>query len=207
LRESKSPEVMRMLKEIAPGTHAVLIYDSAESKREVLFSHLSLGAHNSKLVYICSEESPNEIEDAMKDFGIRVQELRSEGRLAILDYEEVYMKDGRVDVAQAIGHLSHLALTARRENLEGGLRVAEEMSFFFRPATLTDLATYETRRHRTFYFDARGICAYNLTQFQASGALENLLAILHQRDRVVLTGPKGVSILEPDLQDHSHILV
>jgi len=206
LRESKSPEVMRMLKEIQPGTHGVLIYDSLESKREILFSHLALGAQNAKLVYVCSEESPDQIEGEMEDFGIKVKHLQSEGRLAILDYEEVYMKDGQVDIPQAIGHLSYLAWSCIKENLEGGLRVAEEMSFFFRPRTFTNLATYERRLHRTFFFPAMSICAYNLTEFHASGELESLLALLHSRDRVVLTGPKGVAILEPQSQSSPHIV-
>jgi len=183
-----------------------LIYDSPESKREFLFSHLALGAADSKLVYVCSEESPDQIEQEMQDFGMKVKHLQSEGRLQILDYEDVYMEDGRVDIPKAIGNLSYLAWSCLKENLEGGLRVAEEMSFFFRPGTLTDLATYEKRLHRTFFFPAKGVCAYNVTEFQASGALESLLALLHSRDRVACTGPKGVAILEPNAQSPPGII-
>jgi hypothetical protein len=206
LRESKSPEVVQMLKEIAPGTHAVLIYDTPESKREVLFAHLALGATDSKLVYVCSEESPDQIEEEMKEFGMKVDYLKGEGRLQILDYQDVYVEDGRVDIGKAIGTLSYLALSSVKENLEGGLRVAEEMSFFFRPGTLTDLATYEKRLHRTFFFPAKGVCAYGLTEFHASGALESLLAVLHTRDRVVCTGPQGAAILEPTTEVAPRVL-
>ena len=85
--------------------------------------------------------------------------------------------------------------------------MAEEMSFFFRHRTLGDAALYEKRLHRTFFFPSMGICAYNLNEIQASGQLETLLALLHSRDRVVLTGPKGFSILEPQVQQGPEITV
>ena len=185
-----------MLKEIIPGSHVVLIYDSPESKRNILFTHLALGIEDSKLAYVCSEESPDKVRQEMKESGIDAGDLESRGRLAILDYKEVYLKDGKVDIPQAIGYLSHLAWSCRKENLDGGLRVAEERSGFVRQEMFGDLATYERRLHRTFFFPATTVCAYDLTEMQISGNLESLLA-LHSQDRLLLTGPKGFSVMEP----------
>ncbi len=207
LRKSASPEITRMLNGIAPGTHIVLIYDSPESKRDILFSHLALGVENSKLVYVSYKASLDKVKREMKESGIDAKHLERSGRLAVLDYEQVYLKDDKIDIPQAIGHLSHMAWSCKKENLDGGLRVAEERSGFLRRKMFGDLAMYERRLHRTFFFPATTVCAYDLTEVSTSGNLESLLA-LHSKDRLLLTGPNGFSVMEPkDVQDAIKITV
>ena len=84
-----------------------------------------------------------------------------------------------------------------KKGLPGGLRVAEEMSYFFQNDMISELTTYENRLHRTFSFPVMGVCAYNLTEMHDHGHLETLLSLLHAHDQVILTGPRGPSILEP----------
>ena len=192
-----SSEITRALSGIPQGTHIILLYDSPERKREILFSHLAMGAKDSKVAYVCSEETPDKIEEEMREFGMNVKQLKASGRLTILDHDKVYMNGDKVDVPQAIGHLSYLAWSCSKENLDGGLRLAEEMSCFVRLKRLNDLTFYENRLHRTFFFPVTGICAYSVTELQATGQLQTLLALLHSRDRLILTGPKGISVLEP----------
>jgi len=190
--------IVRALSDIDPGSHLVLIYDSPEHKRDVLFSHLALGAKDSKLVYVCSEEPPDQVEEEMSEFGINVAWLKTTGRLTIAEYDQVYLEDGKVDVPKAIGYFSNLAWSCWREGVGGGLRVAEEMSFFFRRRLVDDLKMYEKRLHRTFPFESRGVCAYSVVDLAGSGRLEDLLGAFHRRDAVAFTGPNGVSILDQE---------
>jgi len=61
-----SPEIAHALNVMQPGTHTVLIYDSRENKRNILFSHLRNGLADSRLVYVCSEERPEQIGERCK---------------------------------------------------------------------------------------------------------------------------------------------
>jgi MEDS: MEthanogen/methylotroph, DcmR Sensory domain len=194
-----SSEIVQTLRRMKPGTHTILIYDSPQNKYDVLFTHLGLGVDDSMLAYVCSEESRERVEEEMVRYGINVKALKHNDKLIVANSSEVYVnKEGEFDIPGIIGHLSYLAWDAyMKKSLIGGLRVAEEMSYFFRHDKISELMIYERRLHRTFSFPAMGVCAYNLAEMHDHGHLETLLSLLHAHDQVILTGPKGLSVLEP----------
>lgn len=193
-----SLEVVRTLSEMKPGNHVVLIYDSAENRRDILTAHMKLGVPDARLAYVCSEETPDQVEAWMRGAGMDVENLRREDRLTIDSYENVYFKNGRPDVPWIIGYFSHLALCSRRQGLNGGVRVAGEMTWFLRNRMIEELLTLERRLHRTFSFPAAGVWAYDLTELSNSGHLETLLRLLHAQNPVIFAGPKGAAVLGPN---------
>ncbi len=80
----------------------------------MLFTHLKYGQSDSKLAYVCSEETPNEIREDMNSDGMDVDALEHEGRLSVANYDEVYIKNGRIDIPGVIDHFSSLSCDSTR---------------------------------------------------------------------------------------------
>jgi len=174
-----------------PSTHSVLIYDTTENKRDVLFSHLKYGQTDSKLVYVCSEESPESIREGMKSEGIDVSGLEAINRLAVHTYDQVYIKkDGSVNIPEIIQGFADLALASKQQGMRG-IRAAAEMSCFFRRGKVPQLVEYERALGKGFYFPGMGVCAYNVLEMQSAGCLDVLMPLLRAHGNVILTGPKG----------------
>ncbi|MDG7006126.1 MAG: MEDS domain-containing protein, partial [Nitrososphaerota archaeon] len=192
------PEVAEHLVSVMPGSHNVLIYDSRESKREVLFNHLKVGEPDSKLVYVCSEERPETIREAMGMQGIDVERLERERRLDVPGYEEVYIaKDGTVDVKKIVDGFAYQAFDSKRHGLKG-IRAAAEMSCFFKRGKVVELIEYERALGTRFHFPGAGLCAYNVLEMQAAGCLDTLMPLLRAHGSVILTGPRGAVVLQAD---------
>jgi hypothetical protein len=185
------------LKEMPSGTHAVLVYDTPENKRSVLFEHLKLGAEKEGLVYVCSEEGKHEIREGMKASGIDVRGLEAKGGLAIRDYDEVYVIGGEVNPPKIISGFSDLAWSYDHRGMNG-IRAAGEMSCFFKEGKVRELLEYERSLHRKFTFPGRGVCAYNIVEMGTSGSLDALWPILRSHGLVIMTGPHGSFALEPE---------
>lgn len=193
----KFPEVAAHLRAMEPSTHGVLIYDSRENKRDVLFNYLKAGESDSKLIYVCSEERPNQIRRAMESAGIDVERLERERRLAIPTSDEVYIgKDGTVDAEKIIGGFATEAFDCRRHAMT--MRAAAEMSCFFKRGKVVELVEYERALGKRFYFPGMGLCAYNVLEMQAAGCLDILMPLLRAHGPVILTGPKGAVALRSD---------
>jgi len=193
-----SPEIAHALSAMQPGTHGVLIYDSPENKRDVLFRHLSCGEHDSKLVYVCSEEKPEQIRDEMETFGIDVSGLGGKERLTVANYDEVYIgKDGRVDIPGIIDGFAKQAWGCQERGFRS-FRASAEMSCFFRHGKVVELVEYEKALGKKFYFPGMGMCAYNVVEMQSAGCMDILMPLLRAHGLVILTGPKGDVILQSE---------
>lgn len=200
-----SSEITDALKVMGLGTHGVLLYDSKESKREILFSHLQCGQPHSKMVYVCSEEGPAEIRKEMWGFGIDVGRLAESGRLSISNYDEVYIgRDGGVDVRRIADRLSGLAWGCRSQGLRS-VRMASEMSFFFRNGKAVELLEYERALGREFDFPGMVVCAYNVAEMRDTGCLDMLMPMLRAHGLVMLTGPRGMVTLEPKRVENRYV--
>jgi hypothetical protein len=183
---------------MSSGTHAVLVYDSQENKREVLLNHLGIGVNRAGLVYGYAEESGESVRKQMKRFGINAGHLEKKDQLAIKSTEELYFGDGRMDADRVIKSFADLAWEYRGRGLDG-IRGAAEMSPFFRRGMMKELVSYERALHRKFFFPGRGICGYNLVELENSGHIDILMPIIEAHDVVFLTGPKGITVSRPDI--------
>ena len=190
-------DVATAIREMPSGTHAVLVYDSPENKRDVLFAHMKAGIDAEGLFYGCSEETPQEIRRELGVSGVDVGRLEHGKMLTVKDCEDVYFSDGGVDPPRIISGFSDLAWKYKRLGFRG-LRAAGEMSCFFKHGKVEGLLDYENSLHRRFTFPGKGICAYNLVEMGNSDALEPLWPILRAHALVIMTGPNGSFVLEPE---------
>ncbi|MGD9380949.1 MAG: MEDS domain-containing protein [Candidatus Thorarchaeota archaeon] len=160
-RLSPAEKMTRIVKHLRPRDHVILVYDSLEAKRNTLFSYLKYGLDKGEAVkYVCSEESPKEIRLAMEKFGISVSEYEKTGALDILDYTDIYIKDGKFSVLDIMDAWEKYYSNALAEGFKG-LRVTGEMSCFMEHSLVDELIEYEKALHTILDIPLTAICAYN----------------------------------------------
>ena len=192
------PEISEFLSDFKPKTHAIVFYDNQDNKHDLLFNHLKFGAENNQgLAYVCSEQRPLEIQKEMKEFGLDVDTLRARNRLLINNYDRIYIVNQEVNIPTIMGAFSDLSKKYVSMGLDG-MRAAAEMSCFFKEKKVKELIDYENALHRKLAFPAEGLCAYNIFDLVRSGKLGMIMSLVRAHDPVILAGPTGGLILEPD---------
>ena len=158
---SPSEKMTRIVKHLRPRDHVILVYDSLEAKRNTLFNYLRYGLDKGEAVkYVCSEESPNEIRMAMQEFGIPVSKYEKTGALDIMNYTDIYIKDGKISVQDIMDAWDNHYSDALAEGFKG-LRVTGEMSCFIKHSLVDELIEYEKALHTILDIPLTAICAYN----------------------------------------------
>jgi hypothetical protein len=179
-----------------PGTHVILFYDTQESKRKLLFTHLKYGEKSQGLAYVCSEESPSQIRKEMSEFGLDTTTVQGMNKLTIANYDDVYIVDGEVDVQTIISRFARMVDNYKGQGLSG-LRAAAEMSCFFKHEKVDDLIAYERALHKRLAFRAEGICAYNISELSTRGYLDLVIPLVRAHDPVIFASPGGYLIMKP----------
>ena len=192
-----SPEVSQTLQNLTPGMHTILVYDSLENKREVAFNHLRYGIQDAELAYVCSEETPPQVEREMKDDGFDVEALERRKQLTVANYDAVYFNRGHVYIPSIIGRFSGAARKSAGRGLKG-LRAVGEMSCFIKHNKIDEMMEYEQALQRKFSFPAMGLCAFNVLELESSGNMDTLMPLLRAHGTIILTGPKGSAVLKPE---------
>ena len=139
----------------------ILFYESREAKRKTLFSYIERGLRDGKAgVYICSEETPEEIRQAMIEFGIDVANFEETGALHVLPYTEMYIRDGAFDLDFVMDTWNKWYNDAIDKGFSG-MRATGEMSCFIEHDLIDDLIDYEHALHTVLDIPMTAICAYN----------------------------------------------
>jgi hypothetical protein len=200
-----SPEISEFLADFRRTTHAVLFYDSEVNKRDVLFNHLKNGERgNQGLAYVCSDESPQQVRDDMKKFGIDADGLRLRNRLVISNYDRVYIVDGKVNNVKIGEQFKDLAERYTMSGLDG-MRASAEMSCFFKHDKVRELLEYEYFMHRRLSLPAEGICAYNIREVSEHNQLGIIMPLVRAHDPVIMTGPNQSLLLEPEKVEQKQV--
>lgn len=161
LKVTSDEKLNRILKDLKPRDHVILIYESQEAKRNTLFSYIDRGLRDGKAgVYICSEETPDEIRNAMVDFGIDVADYEDTGALQVIPYTEMYIRDGTFDLDFVMDTWTKWYDEAITKGFSG-MRATGEMSCFIKHNLLDDLIEYEHALHTVLDIPMTAICAYN----------------------------------------------
>jgi len=179
--------------------HAILFYANRQDKREVLFTYLKVGLDAGEAaVYVASDESADEIRQAMEDFGVNVDPLEKTRALRIVDYREWYIIGGEFN----IGKIFSLWEKSLREALARGfrgLRVAGEMSCFFRHHMLNELVVYERALHRELEMPMEAICAYDdtvvLKGIEEDRYLRLYLDLITAHGTILFVGPHEAGVV------------
>lgn len=160
-RWSSSERMDRILSRLKPRDHAILVYDSSSAKHYTLFNYIKQGLENGEAAtYVCYEESPRQIRDAMRDFGLEVNKWEKAGALNVINYTDIYIRDGHFsieDVMDSWGRLYEEAIS----NGFKGMRVTGEMGCFMEHSLVEELIEYEKALHTILDIPMTAICAYN----------------------------------------------
>jgi sugar-specific transcriptional regulator TrmB len=161
LKISSNEKLNRILKNLQPRDHVILIYESKEVKRNTLFSYIEKGLRTGQAgIYICSEETPDEIRNAMRNFGIDVKHYEEQRALTILPYTEMYIRDGVFNLEYVMDTWNRWYNNAISDGFSG-MRATGEMSCFIIHDLLEDLLSYEHALHTVLDIPMTAICAYN----------------------------------------------
>jgi len=179
--------------------HAIFFYANRRDKREVLFTYLKAGLDAGEAaIYVASDESTHEIRRAMEDFGVNVDQCESTRALRIVDYREWYIIEGKFDI-RSIFSLWKRSLREAIATGFKGLRVAGEMSCFFRHHMLNELVVYERALHRELEIPMEAICAYDdgivLRGIEEDRYLRLYLDLITAHGTILFVGPEEAGVL------------
>jgi sugar-specific transcriptional regulator TrmB len=160
---SKLEKTKRFVGQLQPAEHAIFIYDSIDAKHEILFNHIQNALRkNEAAVYVCSEESTDQIKEAMRAFGINVDEYEKTGALCVPYYSDFYIIKGEFNISRTLNNWQILYDKAMKNGFKG-LRVTGETACFFKHGLVKELIEYEKELHKPIDIPIVVICAYNLS--------------------------------------------
>jgi sugar-specific transcriptional regulator TrmB len=167
-------KVINYMEQLRPSNHLIFVYDSPEAKYNVLFNYLKVGLDKGEAgVYVASDESPSQIREAMKQFGIDVEKCEKTDALQILRYQDIYIIDGKFSITTTINLWNKLSNEALKHGFKG-LRVTGEVSCFFKHNLIQELIEYEKTLHRVMDIPMIAICAYNAHMLNTTDDTINL---------------------------------
>lgn len=183
---SPSEKINRIVNRLRPTDHAIFVYDYIETKHDFLFSYIRTGLENNEAAaYVCSEENPNQIREAMKQFGIEVEKHERAGALTIIHYTDLYIIDGKFNITKVLDSWNKLYREALTKGFKG-LRVTGEMECFFKHNLTKELVEYEDALHRVLDLPIVAICAYNANILNRSKDPVNIYSELVKAHGTVL---------------------
>jgi archaellum biogenesis ATPase FlaH len=184
-------EILEFVKSMKTTDHVILLYTNTEDKHIVLFTYLKAGLEKDEAAaYVAGEETPEEIKQAMREFGIDVERYEGRGALRIIDYRDWYIIDGKFDMSKTIGLWKKLLDESKAKGFKG-LRVTGEMTCFFENNMVKELVEYEKALHRVLEIPMIAICAYDQEATTKEGGPGLLIDLLLTHSTAIIMGPKA----------------
>jgi hypothetical protein len=184
--------IIGFVRNMKPKDHLIFLYSNLEDKHFVLFTYLKTGLERGEATaYVASQETPQQIRRAMKEYGIDIERYELNGALRIIDYKDWYIIGGGFDPSVTLDHWKGLVEESKRRKFSG-LRVLGEMSCFFDNEIVEDLMNYENSFKKNA-MPIMTICAYDKSLFtrQAAGydPTEVLIGLLAAHSTAIIMAP------------------
>jgi hypothetical protein len=96
----------------------------------------------------------------MNDFGLKVSKYEKTGALGVMNYTDIYIRDGAFSIEQTMDSWERLYEEAMDNGFKG-MRVTGEMACFIEHSLVEDLIEYEKALHTILDIPMTAICAYN----------------------------------------------
>jgi|GEM_PF-1849602 len=178
-------QVLDFVKNLKAREHVILFYASHEEKREILFTFLHAGFERGEgAVYVAGQETPKQIREGMKAFGINVDGLERDGALKITNYAQCYIIEGKVNISNILA-LWQKAYTDTVERGLNGLRLCGETTCFFKNGKKKELVAFEEAYYRKTKTPITALCAYDINDVRSLNS--NLLLDLIKAHEAVVT--------------------
>jgi hypothetical protein len=190
-------EVDRFIQGVDTTDHVLLFYDTQESKRRILYRYLAEGLKQGKgIVFVHSEETPQDIHRGLAGHGIDVEPNLASGNILTPRYDEFYIVDGKAEPLRILNKWHEISNAFKSKGL--GLRAAGEISCFFREGKVRELLRYEYALHKVLSIPMDAICAYNLKTIVETGNTEVIMPIVRAHGKAMFTAEGGTMVLEPE---------
>ena len=186
-------KIIDYVTEMRTRDHAILLYTNREDKHYILFTYIKAGLENGEAAaYVTSEETPKQIRNAMKEYGISVRRYEKSGALRIIDYKKWYIIGGGFDPAVTIDLWKKLAAETESRGFKG-LRVTGEMSCFFDYDMIVELIEYEAALKKPLAIPMTAICAYDQALFNRHASQMDttraLLSLIQEHNAAIFVEP------------------
>lgn len=191
-------EIIEFVKNMQPKDHVVLLYEEIRDKHDVLFTYLKTGLEKGEAAaYVASQETPEQIRQAMREFGIDVEQYENKGALKVIDYRDWYLIDGKFSYDRTLDLWRELLDESKSKGFKG-LRVTGETACFFRDDIVKELMEYEHALHRVLDIPLTAICAYDSKTLVSKEEWFNvLIELLNTHSTTIMLGTKGIGATTP----------
>jgi DcmR-like sensory protein len=157
--------------DLAGHNHVCAFFNTMEEEHRVLRSFYKDGLdRGEKAIHIVDSENREAYLKRLTDAGINVQELMDTGRLEVLPWTDMYVRDHRFDQDAMLASVEKLIQSGAASGYTRTRLVGHHMDWLFldKPA-VNNLVEYEARlNHVLSKYTDPVICAYDLSKFGAS---------------------------------------
>jgi len=193
----KKNEVLDFVVHMKARDHVILFYSDPNHKHPVLFTFLKAGLDKGEAAaYVASQETPDQIRESIRSFGINVDELEKSEALHVMHYEDAYFKDGAFDAPKVMELWKSLFDEVTAKGFKG-LRVTGEMTCFFEKKKVKELVEYERSLHRVFELPMIGICTYDINVVAKERSGELYVDLIKAHSTVLFSGPEAGVVKTP----------
>jgi hypothetical protein len=187
----RKEEILGFVKQTKAKDHVIMFYTNPREKYHVLFTYLKAGLDaGDAAAYVAGDESPNEIREAMKEFGLDVEHYEKNGALRIIDYRAWYIIKGEFNADKMISVWKKLLGKVKAKGFKG-LRVTGEVDCFIKHGMVKRLLEYEKSLHKALAVPSMVIsaCNFNMMPLEAQGEL--YLDLINAHKTIIFSGPDG----------------
>lgn len=167
--------------------HVCAFFNGPDEEHRVLRSFFKDGFdRGERAVHIVEADKRQDYLNRLAEAGINVPEMMGSGRLEVLPWTDMYVRDHRFDQDAMLASVEELIQSSAAAGYPRTTLVGHHMDWLFldQPA-VTHLVQYEARlNHVLSKYDAPVICNYDTSKFSASVAMD----ILRTHPLVIIGG-------------------
>jgi hypothetical protein len=161
--------------DLAGRNHVCAFFNTMDEEHRVLGSFYKVGFDwGEKATHIVESENREAYLKRLADAGINVQELMDAGRLEVLPWTDMYVRDHRFDQDAMLASVENLIQSGAASGYTRTRLVGHHMDWLYldKPA-LNNLVEYEARLNQVLSrYNAPVICNYDLSKVSASVAMD-----------------------------------
>jgi hypothetical protein len=160
---------------LAGRSHVCAFFNTMDEEHRALRSFYNGGFdRGEKATHIVDSENREAYLTRLTDAGVHVRELMEAGRLEVLPWTDMYVRDHRFDQEAMLASVEQLIQSGAASGYTRTRLVGHHMDWLFldKPA-VTNLVEYEARlNHVLAKYDDPVICNYDLSKVSASVAMD-----------------------------------
>ena len=197
-------DVSGFIQSIETHNHIILFYDSYETRNRIVYNYLSDGLQQGKgIVYVYSEETPDQVEKGLKSHGVEVEPNLRSGNITLHTCDKWYIENGRVEPLRIISRWN--SELNRLSSMGLGMRAYGDTACFFTHDKVRELLRYEYSLHKVLTMPMDVICGYSLKTIVDKGYTDMIMPLVRAHGKAIFTAEGGSMVLEPQDVEESDV--